>query len=639
MTYLFRITAAASWLALFIASASGQQPTVQAPVSNPLSPLDSATLQVQVRTAHGERPPSLPFIRLFLGDVLIQEGNCDGMGNFTFEYLQSGVYRVHASLAGFEDANEDVRVLPGSRRRIVVRLGEMEEEPFDPAGSAYWRSARSDVRDEVVEARRLRMSGDPEGAIPHLERALELDPNFSIAYGELGLCYMRLTRMDEARKSLESAIEHGPDSLTPYLNLAELLRGQDNQKAMDEVLRKASEVHPDRGELMYLKARARLDVGDRDGAIQSAHEALARDHTHVPQVHLLLAEAYEQRGELYRVPHELEAYLSKNPEGADAGDIRATLERVRKELESIEISSRQYTDLLERYRTGNFNDAANALSQIPWEVVRKAIAFYKKDPRDDSELVAAALLHTDTALLPSGARSHHFSSAIGYLEALQDEAQRQSLEKHWLLTVAYYFQSIEQSLIALPFLTRAAHTYSEDIEIKLALGTTCESAGWVHGYKNLIDRAEKVYRDIIARDPNQVEAHLRLGHILKLKGIEYETLERLNWVLRNSDERELLMVANLILGDVQRGRGARDLALAHYRKAVEINPRCQVAVTAMSHMLQLVGDTVGSHQALRRYLDINRYESSETDSWWQYLHGHSDRFESMMHQLRGELNP
>jgi hypothetical protein len=57
----------------------------------------------------------------------------------------------------------------------------------------------------------------------------------------------------------------------------------------------------------------------------------------------------------------------------------------------------------------------------------------------------------------------------------------------------------------------------------------------------------------------------------------------------------------------------------------------------MSHMLQLVGDTVGSHQALRRYLDMNSSEPSETDGWWKYLNGHSDRFEPMMHQLRGEL--
>jgi tetratricopeptide (TPR) repeat protein len=579
----------------------------------------------------------MPFIRLFIGDVLREEGQCDGLGNYTFELLESGVYTVHVTLPGFKETIEEIRVRPSGSRRVVVKLGEMEKEPFDPGSTEYWRAANSEAREEVTQARQLRMTGDPEGAIPFLERALEQDPQFPIAHGELGLCYMRLGRLDVARESLEAAIEYGPKSLTPYLNLAEVWRQQGNLTAAEEALLKASEIHPERGEPVYIQAQMKFDTGDLEGAIQSAQRALELDHSFFPQVHLLLADAYEQRGEIYRIPQELEAYLEKDPEGQDVGSVRAKLERVRRELESMEISLKEYSGLLERYRGGDFHDAATALSRIPWDETRKAIVFYKKDRLTDSDLVAAALLHTDTALIPGSQRSYHFSSAIGYLKEMEDEAYRQSIERHWFLTVAYYFQSIERSLIALPFLTQAAHLYPEDIEIKLALGTTCESAGWVYGYANLIDRAERVYRDILAAVPDHVEARLRLAHILKLTGVDYETLEGLTWVLAHTDHPDYLMVANLLLGDVQRARGSHQIAMQHYQKAVEIDPGCQAAATAMSHMLHLARDSVGSHQVLRQYLEGNDTPSGRTDGWWKYLLGHSDKFGEMMLQLRGEL--
>jgi serine/threonine protein kinase/tetratricopeptide (TPR) repeat protein len=55
------------------------------------------------------------------------------------------------------------------------------------------------------QAEHLKTSDDT--AIPHLKRAIELDPNFAMAYATLGICYSNLTRLTEAGDALRKAYE------------------------------------------------------------------------------------------------------------------------------------------------------------------------------------------------------------------------------------------------------------------------------------------------------------------------------------------------------------------------------------------------------------------------------------------------
>jgi eukaryotic-like serine/threonine-protein kinase len=48
---------------------------------------------------------------------------------------------------------------------------------------------------------------DDEGALPHLKRAVELDPNFAMAYATLGVAYGNLTQQSLARDNLKKAFD------------------------------------------------------------------------------------------------------------------------------------------------------------------------------------------------------------------------------------------------------------------------------------------------------------------------------------------------------------------------------------------------------------------------------------------------
>ncbi len=591
------------------------------------------SLQVQVRTKQGEIPPGVVHVMLYMGAELIDEGNCDSQGLYDFGDLVAQRYIVEATSPGYERASERLWLQPARGRRILIELAEAGEAPFDPSSQDYWFRGEPRARDEVFKARQLRVKGDSEGAITRLERALEYDPQFSVAHNELGLCYLDLNRPENAQASFERAVEYGP-ALIHFLNLIDLLLEQGQMEEARELVIRAAELHPERAEPEYIRAQIELNAGDLEAASQSAHRALARNHSQIPQLHLLLADIYGKRGELYRVPQELETYLTKSPDGPDVESVRERLAQARKELKSIEIPLKQYAELMERYRNGQHLDTAAALARFPRDITRNARRYYLKDPLTESQILSAAMLHTDAALVPGSERGLHFLSASEYLRQLE-EPRRRSIEKQWSLALAYYFLNQQQYDFALPFLSTAARKYPDDQEILLALGTTCEAMGWIYGFEDMTFRAELAYRAILEKDAGHVEAHLRLGHILKMRGLIEESLLELNWTVDHTTDSELIMVVNLLLGDIHRRRGNTETAVQCYQKAVEIDPDCQAAVTALSHSLLLAGNSVGSHQMVGQLLKRRGELRGETDGWWQYLTGHSDRSEKMMVRMRG----
>ena len=60
---------------------------------------------------------------------------------------------------------------------------------------------------EYSLGRASHMKADDDAAIPHLKKAVELDPNFAIAYATLGVCYNNMTRFTEGVEALKKAYE------------------------------------------------------------------------------------------------------------------------------------------------------------------------------------------------------------------------------------------------------------------------------------------------------------------------------------------------------------------------------------------------------------------------------------------------
>jgi eukaryotic-like serine/threonine-protein kinase len=98
-------------------------------------------------------------------------------------------------------------VLDGAAAKLRSKLGESigTVEKFDAPIEATTPSL--DALQALSMGRAEWDQGDPAAAVPFLQRAVKLDPNFAVAYGLLGSCYYTLSQDDLGRKNLRKAYE------------------------------------------------------------------------------------------------------------------------------------------------------------------------------------------------------------------------------------------------------------------------------------------------------------------------------------------------------------------------------------------------------------------------------------------------
>lgn len=83
----------------------------------------------------------------------------------------------------------------------------------------------------------------PEEAIPYLNQAISIDPDFIKSYNELAYAYMDLKKYDESEIVIEKYISLVPDKANPYDTYAELLLRQSRYESSIEAYNKVLEIN------------------------------------------------------------------------------------------------------------------------------------------------------------------------------------------------------------------------------------------------------------------------------------------------------------------------------------------------------------------------------------------------------------
>jgi serine/threonine protein kinase/Flp pilus assembly protein TadD len=167
-----------------------------------------------------------------------------------------------------------VKLLGEVKDRVVKRYTD-NTEAYDSYMRGMWL-----LNNKATE-------GDWRKAIHHFERAIELDPNFSLAFVGLAGVNMMLSlfhlvsadeAIPEAKKALEQAlkIDHElPEALT--LSGAIKLRFEYNLPGSESDIKKALELNPNYGLAHLVLAHILLSRGQMDKAIEEASTALELD--------------------------------------------------------------------------------------------------------------------------------------------------------------------------------------------------------------------------------------------------------------------------------------------------------------------------------------------------------------------------
>jgi tetratricopeptide (TPR) repeat protein len=273
------------------------------------------------------------FVQLFRDRENVQETYTDLEGRFRFSGLNPGYFRVVVRLDGYRESEEQLYILGvgGIQRHLMIHLRRLDNQEVissTPTVSALDLAVPERAAKEYKKATESCKVKDLSSAIKHFKKALQLYPSFVHAQNDLGLCYRANGQLELAEKAFEEAIRINEKFVLPYLNLADMYAAAGRHKAAQQLLEKAIAINPQEGEPYFVLGKLYFDQGQfnqAEAACRKSHELRHR----TADVHLLLAKIYLQQKQYSLIVKELETYLSEDPNGVHASQVRANLERIK----------------------------------------------------------------------------------------------------------------------------------------------------------------------------------------------------------------------------------------------------------------------------------------------------------------------
>jgi len=308
---------------------------------------------------------------------------------------------------------------------------------------------------------------------------------------------------------------------------------------------------------------------------------------------------------------------------------------------AVAVSSRSaelsYIDTIERYQHGDDNALASMASMDAHAIEsgeRALMKLFEEAPTTESRgvrlLRAAIVAHTDTAIGQRSAEqliqwSPHFSAAERYAEQLVGRNRDDPIAMRWWFVAIGAMQAQRNYAQAITLARRALRVGGERPEFFLAAGITHELAWvWTHEqgfpspFSGSLDEAEKAYRQVLDAQPAAVEARVRLGRILTLRGENESAVGMLAGVPASAPPA-LVYLARLFEGDALE-RMAHDAdARQRYDAAIRAWPQGQAAHLALAYLQYQEGARTDA--AGRIHDSASDRVADDGDPWFRYSMG------------------
>ena len=134
-----------------------------------------------------------------------------------------------------------------------------------------------------------------EMAVEYLEKALNLNPDHSQLYNNLGTCYVTLGDLDKAYHNFVKASELDPENSITYFNIGSILQLQNKHKEACEFFKKAYDIEAQDNYLVAL-ALSEVKSNQMEEAIKH-YKALASRYPSKPNFQYNLACCYDAVGD------------------------------------------------------------------------------------------------------------------------------------------------------------------------------------------------------------------------------------------------------------------------------------------------------------------------------------------------------
>lgn len=260
-------------------------------------------------------------------------------GHFSFKRLAAGAYTIAVFLPGRGEARQTIEVGPSTadaRQRVVLAL-DFKDSDFvvqdalrrQHSVPASQLAVPEKAQREYQEAQKDLARREVEAALKHLERAVEIAPQFSAAWNNLGTIAYQTQRFQRAEECFRQSLAADPDSYEPLVNLGGVLI---DLHKLDEAW--TYNVYAVLARPNDALANAQLGMtyfglGKLDLAEKRLIEARRLDPAHFSHPQLFLAEIHLRRGDRRSAADDMEDFLKHHPDWPRAERMRQTIAELR----------------------------------------------------------------------------------------------------------------------------------------------------------------------------------------------------------------------------------------------------------------------------------------------------------------------
>lgn len=577
--------------------------------------IDALVLQADILMTQGNTKKAIEILEN--ADVLYENRVPVIKFQLARAYLQNRD-RVHASvlLTQAIDVNPDYT-------EAILELAQINLRSGDVKSVAAAMGSLSKKRPDLAQARLLfaaasQLLGRLDDAAEALKEQIRISPENSTLYVSLSLVLRQQNKTAEAREILQKALEMNPDNVNILSQIIDLEIADKNFASALKRAQQAIEKNPNSAATHYLEAK--VDFGQKkwNEAEACLKKALTLDPKFLNACELLVS-VYVATDRLPQAVHELEAFLSHNPDEPRALIMLALSREKMKDFSGAR-------DAFEKLLVGN-GDYVPALNSLAYlyadklNQIDKAYEFANK---------ARALQPDDPAIADTlGWTLYKRGDYQGALTLLRESAAKlaDNPDVQFHLGMANYMMGqAEAARAALGQALKSTADFDNKTEAKRRMARL----------NQVTDQTVAVpipaLEAMVAEEPHDVLAWLRLGQLYETENVvdkaatAFERAQQLNPDLLSAN----LHLAQLNAGPFQN----QEKALEFAKKARQLAPKDPVVAALLGSIAFRMGNFSWSYSLLQETVRQQRGSFSVLHdlAWAAYYLGKVSEARDVMKQ-------
>ncbi len=192
------------------------------------------------------------------------------------------------------------------------------------------------ARKEMNRAAKLIKKSKMEEAARHLQKAIEIYPQYAVAWNLLGDIYLRQDQLEKARQAFSESMKADPKYIRPYLGQATIEMRSRQFTELIETTGTLLRLDPTHGTASYYKAVGHYSLGQFGEAEKSVQAAIQSPIGSPPISHYLLGSLLARRGTYPEAAKELRLFLKIAPASPAAGEAQKLLTQTEGQLSRIQ---------------------------------------------------------------------------------------------------------------------------------------------------------------------------------------------------------------------------------------------------------------------------------------------------------------